>query len=73
MKSILTTLTYRQLANMSKERGLSITHTTIMRWVHRLGPELNKRCRQFIKKTNGSFRCDETYIKVKGKWIYIVL
>jgi IS6 family transposase len=53
------------------EGGLSINHTTIMRWVHRLGPELSKRCRPFLKTTNSSFRCDETYIKVKGKWKYL--
>jgi IS6 family transposase len=42
-----------------------------MRWVHRLGPELTKRCRRFLKRTNSSFRCDETYVKVKGKWKYL--
>ena len=66
-----TALTYRQLANMLKERGRPIVHTTIMRWVHQLGPELNKRCRPHLKKSNNSFRCDETYIKVKGRWKYL--
>jgi len=50
-----------------EERGLSITHTTIMRWVHRYGSELDKRVRHHLKKTNDSWRVDETYIKIQGK------
>jgi IS6 family transposase len=51
---------------MMEERGLHITHTTIMRWVHEFGSELDKRIRPYLKLTNDSFRVDETYIKVKG-------
>jgi transposase-like protein len=54
-----------------EERGLSIAHTTIMRWVHQYGPELDKRVRRHFKKTNDSWRVDETYIKVKGQWMYL--
>ncbi|CAM4246463.1 IS6 family transposase [Bacillus paramycoides] len=64
-------LSYRDLVEMMEERGLSISHTTIMRWVHRYGSELNKRVRRHLKKTNDSWRVDETYIKVKGKWMYL--
>ena len=39
--------------------------------VQRYAPELNKRCRQELKPTNGSWRVDETYIRVKGKWTYL--
>ncbi|PEO37633.1 DDE-type integrase/transposase/recombinase, partial [Bacillus pseudomycoides] len=45
--------------------------TTIMRWVHRYGSELDKRVRRHLKKTNDSWRVDETYIKVQGKWMYL--
>src|SRR5438445_6264640 len=34
-------------------------------------PELNKRCRREQKPTNGSWRVDETYVRVKGKWAYL--
>ncbi|GAE42703.1 putative transposase [Bacillus mycoides NBRC 101238 = DSM 11821] len=51
-----------------EERGLSISHTTIMRWVHH---ELDKRIRRYLKQTNDSWRVDETYIKVKGQWMYL--
>jgi transposase-like protein len=54
-----------------EERSLSIAHTTIMRWVHQYGPELDKRVRRHFKKTNDSWRVDETYIKVKGQWMYL--
>lgn len=64
-------LSYRDLIEMMEERGLSIAHTTIMRWVHRYGSELDKRVRRHLKKTNDSWRVDETYIKVKGKWMYL--
>ncbi|PES73785.1 IS6 family transposase, partial [Bacillus cereus] len=64
-------LSYRDLVEMMEERGLSISHTTIMRWVHRYRSELDKRVRRHLKKTNDSWRVDETYIKVKGKWMYL--
>jgi IS6 family transposase len=64
-------LSYRDVAEMMKERGLNISHTTIMRWVHEFGPEIDKRIRPYLKLTNDSYRVDETYIKVKGKWKYL--
>ncbi|USK34542.1 IS6 family transposase [Bacillus sp. F19] len=65
------TLSFRDLVEMMEERGLSIAHTTIMRWVHQYGPELDKRIRRHLKQTNDSWRVDETYIKVKGQWMYL--
>jgi len=56
---------------MMEERGLSIAHATIMRWVHQYGPELDERLRRHLKTTNGSWRVDETYVKVKGQWMYL--
>lgn len=53
------------------ERGLVMAHTTIMRWVHQYGPELDTRIRPHLKRTNDSWRVDETYIKVKGQWAYL--
>ncbi|EOO24392.1 transposase, partial [Bacillus cereus VD133] len=64
-------LSYRDLVEMLEERGLSLAHTTIMRWVHRYGSDLDKLVRRYLKKTNDSWRVDETYIKVKGKWMYL--
>ncbi|MCM3654133.1 IS6 family transposase [Metabacillus litoralis] len=64
-------LSFRDLVEMMEERGLSIAHTTIMRWVHQYGPELDKRVRRYLKTTNDSWRVDETYVKVKGQWMYL--
>ncbi|PFY28534.1 IS6 family transposase [Bacillus toyonensis] len=64
-------LSFRDLVEMMEERGLSLAHTTIMRWVHQYGPELNERVRKYLKATNDSWRVDETYIKIKGKKMYL--
>jgi transposase-like protein len=64
-------LTYRDLVMMMEERGLSASHTTIMRWVHQYATEIKKRLKKFLKTSNDSYRIDETYIKVKGVWHYL--
>jgi transposase-like protein len=57
-------LSYRDLEEMMKERGLAVDHSTIFRWVQRYAPEINKRVRQYLKMSGTSYRVDETYIKV---------
>jgi hypothetical protein len=37
-------LSYRDLEEMMLERGLSVDHTTLYRWVQHYAPELDKRC-----------------------------
>jgi len=64
-------LSYRQLEEIVTERGLSVDHSTICRWVQHYAPELDKRSRLHLRSTNDSWRVDETYIKVKGKWKYL--
>ncbi len=65
-------LSYRNLEEMMLDRGLSIDHTTILyRWVQRYAPELEKRVRPHLRRGGISYRIDETYIKVKGKWHYL--
>lgn len=64
-------LSYRDLEEMMVERGLSIDHTTIYRWIQHYAPVLEKRCRAKLRLTNASWRVDETYIKVKGRWMYL--
>lgn len=63
-------LSYRNLEEMMCERGLSVVHTTIYRWVIAYSPEINKRCRPHLRSTNDSWKVDETYIKVNGKSKY---
>jgi len=64
-------LSYRDLEELMRERGLSVDHTTIFRWVQRFSPELEKRCRPYLRSTSDSYRVDETYVKIKGKWYYL--
>jgi len=64
-------LSYRDLEEIMAERGLSLDHTTIYRWVQHYAPILEKRCRAKLRMTNNSWRVDETYIKVKGRWMYL--
>jgi len=53
------------------ERGLSVDHVTIWRWVQRYAPVLNQRIRREIRQPNRSWRVDETYVKVAGNWAYL--
>jgi IS6 family transposase len=64
-------LSYRDLEQMMAERGLCVDHTTIYRWVQYYAPLLEKKCRAKLKMANSSWRVDETYIKVKGAWMYL--
>ena len=64
-------LSYRNLEEMMAERGLSLVHTTIYRWVVAYGPQINKRCRKHLRPTNDSWKVDETYIKVNGESKYL--
>ncbi len=64
-------LSFRDLVEMMAERGLSIAHTTIMRWVRRYAPEFEKRWNQFATAIGRSWRVDETYVKIRGNWVYL--
>lgn len=59
------------IVEMMAEHGLSLAHTTIMRWVQRYVPEFEKRWGRFARPVGGSWRVDETYVKIKGRWTYL--
>jgi transposase-like protein len=61
----------RNVEELLEERGLEADHTTVWRWVQRYGPELENRLRRHLKPTNKSWRVDETYVRVKGRWCYL--
>jgi transposase-like protein len=50
---------------------IDLAHTTIMRWVQRFVPEFEKRWNRFACKAGRSWRVDETYVKIKGRWTYL--
>ena len=64
-------LTLRDLEEMMVERGLSMDHSTIGRWVLHYAPELHKRIRREIRPPNRSWRVDETCIRVAGVWTFL--
>jgi transposase-like protein len=64
-------LSRRDVEELLTERGLAADHTTIWRWVQRYGAELEQRLRRHLKPTNKSWRVDETYIRVQGRWCYL--
>jgi len=64
-------LSFRNLKDIMMERGIEVSHTSIMRWTHQYTPILENRIRRHLKLTNDSWRVDETYIKVKGNWKYL--
>ena len=64
-------LAYEHVAELLAERGLAVDRSCVWRWVQVYAPEINKRCRPYLKSTNKSYRVDETYIKVKGQERYL--
>jgi transposase, IS6 family len=61
----------RNLEEIMAERNVRVDHVTIWRWIQDYAPELNRPCRRELRNTNGSWRVDETYLRVAGKWTYL--
>jgi transposase-like protein len=64
-------LSYRDLAAMMAERGVVVSHTTIMRWVLRYVPEYERRWARYATPVNSSWRMDETAVSVRGGLHYL--
>src|SRR3954454_24432857 len=81
-------ISYRDLELMLADRGVTVDHTTIYRWMQAYAPEIEKRIRPHLRLSKGSWRgggaelegkgrvtgtwrVDETYVKVKGRWTYL--
>jgi len=60
-------LSFRDLVEMMAERGISLAHTTIMRYV----PEFERHWNRFACRAGASWRVDETYVKIKVRWTYL--
>ncbi|MBC8719691.1 IS6 family transposase [Ochrobactrum sp. Marseille-Q0166] len=64
-------VSYRDLEEIMAERGVDMDHATLNRWVVRYAPQIAAEAQRRKRPTLGSWRVDETYIKVKGKWTYL--
>ncbi|CBJ82035.1 transposase (fragment) [Xenorhabdus bovienii str. Jollieti] len=64
-------LSLRDLEEMLAERGITVDHFTLSRWVHRLIPLMVKRYRRSKPAVGRRWQMDETSIKIKGKWSYL--
>ena len=65
------TLSYRDVEEIMKMRGVHVDHATIQRWVFKFTPLLESEMKKRKGKVGTSWRLDETYIKVKGIWCYL--
>ena len=64
-------ISYRQLEEMMGERGVTVDHSTLNRWVIKYAPEIEKQFRRRQSPVGRSWRLDETYVKIKGKSAYL--
>jgi putative transposase len=64
-------LSYRHVEELMEERGVSVDHATINRWVLRYSPLLEEAFHYRKRLVGRSWRMDETYIRVKGEWRYL--
>ena len=63
-------LSYRDIEELMHERGFSVDHSTLNRWVLHYSPQLDAAFRRKKNRVGKRWRMDETYIKVKGQWKY---
>lgn len=63
-------LSYREIEEMFAERNIHFDHSTLNRWVIKYAPQLEAVFRKIKRRVSGSWRMDETYIKIKGRWVY---
>ncbi len=64
-------LSYRDVEEINRERGLDVDHSTVYRRARAYAPGINKRIRPHLKLTGASYRVDETYVKVGRGWKYL--
>lgn len=65
------TLSYRDVEEIMKMRGIQVDHSTIQRWVFKFTPMIESEMKKRKNRVGVSWRMDETYIKVKGIWCYL--
>ena len=64
-------ISYRQLEEMMEERGVEVDHSTLNRWVLKYVPLLDQAFRTRKRRVGRSWRMDETYVRIRGRWKYL--
>jgi len=64
-------LSYRHVEELMEARGVPVDHATIQRWVVKDSPQLEEALHRRKRPVWGSWRMDETYIRVNGQWYYL--
>ncbi|WP_300074695.1 IS6 family transposase [uncultured Ruegeria sp.] len=64
-------VSYRDLEEIMAECGVDLDHATLDRWVSRYAGLISEAARYRKRPTDRSWRMDETYVKVKGEWVYL--
>ena len=64
-------ISYRQLEEMMEERGVEVDHSSLNRWVLKYLPLLDQAFRARKRRVGGSWRMDETYVRIRGQWKYL--
>ena len=64
-------LSYREMSEIAWELGVLVAPSTILRWVVRYSEEFARRWLQFERRVGRSWRADETYVKVRGQWMFL--
>jgi len=64
-------VSYRDLEEIMAERGVKVDHATLNRWVAHYAGQVAEKARRSKRSTDRSWRMDETYIRVRGNWVYL--
>jgi putative transposase len=65
------TLSYRDIEELLRMRGVKVDHATIQRWVFKFTPMVEAQFRKRKREVGNSWRMDETYVKIQGQWMYL--
>ena len=64
-------LSYRDVEGLLAERGVTVNHVTVYRWMQRFTPEFIEAARLCRHIPGDRWFVDETYVKVSGRWTYL--
>ncbi|WP_410504079.1 IS6 family transposase [Flavobacterium sp. LPB0248] len=64
-------LSYRDVKEIMKMRGVHVDHAAIQRWVYKFSPLMEMQMKKPKVQVSGRWRMDQTYIKIKGQWCYL--